>query len=150
MWTKKDSQNVWTHPKTVDVQTAAGNVAAGESPVGDIPDSQLPGKGWRRGHELQVSSQITGPQCHVYRIPIFSARLSGMQRSFCMLSCIGRPRRLDGNFFLFSVKKKSDKIPPKLICYVVYINALRKILQPTVGSIFLQISSSWKSNVILD
>lgn len=55
-----------------------------------------------------------GFQCHVYRISVFSPRLSGMLHSLSMISCSERPRRLNSNLFLFSEKKEYEEIPTKV------------------------------------
>lgn len=73
---------------------------------------------------------ITGFQHHVYRISIFSARLSGMSCSLSMISCTERPRRLNSNFFLLPGKKKKWRNAHKCVCCAVSVNAVSNICSP--------------------
>lgn len=65
---QKDSQMFMAYPENIDAHTAAGDAPADEGSVGDVPERQLPGRGWIRGCEtiLYTASQGFSATCTVF------------------------------------------------------------------------------------
>lgn len=148
MWTKKDSQKVWTHPKTVDALTVAGNVPADEGPVGDVPDSQLPEKGWMRGESWFPKQQYrpTGPH-----VPYFYLLDQAERHAAQFLHALTHREASQVGQQLLPVpcEEKMGQNAPQMDLPRGFCKCIKKIFQPTFSSVFAQISNFWRSTVIL-